>query len=177
MHCWLVNAVSSALWVWAIQHSRRLTGDIRCCELLFNNTRPIVNMLDFFIELYDRPSPSVSLSLRIASVMELRASLLSPPLPCSYAADLSILFFPLSLQGTASISERERSALFVCRCRHRSYLVCAGTYIESFYRRREIAYTDTHKAKQCICISDSVKGVFRSKKRQFCHLLLSLNPL
>ncbi len=62
-----------------------------------------------------------------ASVMELRASLLSPPLPFSYAADLSILFFPFSLQGTTSISERKWSALFVCRCRHLSYLVCTRT--------------------------------------------------
>ncbi len=78
-----------------------------------------------------------------ASVMELRASLLSPPLPFSYAADLSILFLSFSLQGTASISEREHSALFVCRCRHLSYLVCTRTYIKSFYRRREITYTHT----------------------------------
>lgn len=130
-------------------------------------------MLDFFKEPYDRPSPSVSLALRISlrGFCDGAACLSSlPSLPFSYAADLSILFFPFSLQGTASISERERSALLVCRCRHLSYLVCTRTYIESFYRRREITYTHTQTpTKQSsvfvssALVSDSVKEIFRSK--------------
>lgn len=162
---------------------------MRCCELVFNNTRPIVNITDAWL-LQRAVLSSLTFCLSCspffsseASVMELRASLLSSPLPFSYAADLSILFLPFSLQGTASVSEREGSALFVHCCRHLSYLVCKRTYITSFYRRCAVMYTHTHTpTKESSARSISTALVFDSLLKETIHskmkshILLTRNP-
>lgn len=134
-------------------------------------------MLDDFKNPYDRPSPSVSLALRffLRGFRDGAACLSSLSSSPFFICCWSFYSFPpfFSPGNCLNLWERERSALFVCRCRHLSYLVCTRTYIKSFYRRREITYTHTQtptkqssaRSVSSALVSDSLlKEYFTQKK-------------
>ncbi len=112
--CW-----SGPPCVCVIQHSRRQTGEMRCCELLFNNTRPIVNIMDAW-RLQKSVWSSLSFCLSCSPVFPPRlpwwscVPLFSLLLSLFHMLLIFLFFSSLFLSRELPQSLRENILLFLC---------------------------------------------------------------